>query len=328
MFNLWSHNLAVVVDGSKGTDEAVLDPGAGTDDRRPADLRPDDRSSGLDDDPPVDLGLCINRPVDAGRNGLEDQPVGLEEGCELAGVDPPSLQLLAADVVAVIDQPLDGVSDLQLAPARRFDRSHRVVNGPVKQVDPDQRQIRWRIGGFLHQLDHPPGAVKVRDSETVWIGNSSKENLGYWRTFDLVFVTIRQCRRGCPSPLGLELVDEALYTLLDEVVPQVHDEVGVAEEVPGDEYTVRQTQRCVLGYVGDLETPSRPVADRNHHLVGGVAHDDPDVLYPRLCHRLQAIEEDRLVGHRHQLLGAGVGDRAKAGAGTAGQDERFHCTTL
>ena len=51
---------------------------------------------------------------------------------------------------------------------------------------------------------------------------------------------------------------------------------------------------------------------------------------PGLGHVLDAVEQDRLVGHRHQLLGAGVGDRAQARAGPAGEDEALHgrrCTT-
>ena len=36
------------------------------------------------------------------------------------------------------------------------------------------------------------------------------------------------------------------------------------------------------------------------------------------------VEEDRLVGHRHELLGAGVGDRPQPGAGAAGEDQALH----
>ena len=49
-----------------------------------------------------------------------------------------------------------------------------------------------------------------------------------------------------------------------------------------------------------------------------------------LGHGLDPVEQDRLVGHRHQLLGAGVGDRPQAGAGAAGEDQALHgrrCTT-
>src|SRR5262249_26975716 len=49
--------------------------------------------------------------------------------------------------------------------------------------------------------------------------------------------------------------------------------------------------------------------------------DDPDVLDARLRHRLDAVEEHGAVGHRHELLGARVRDRAQARAAPAGEDE-------
>ena len=41
-------------------------------------------------------------------------------------------------------------------------------------------------------------------------------------------------------------------------------------------------------------------------------------------HGLEPVEQDRLVGHRHELLGAGVGDRPQARAGATGEDEALH----
>ena len=49
--------------------------------------------------------------------------------------------------------------------------------------------------------------------------------------------------------------------------------------------------------------------------------DDPDLLDPGVDQRLDPVEEHGLVGHRHELLGRGVGDRAQAGAGAAGEDQ-------
>ena len=37
--------------------------------------------------------------------------------------------------------------------------------------------------------------------------------------------------------------------------------------------------------------------------------------------RLDPVEEHGFVGDRHQLLGRGVGDRAQAGAGAAGENQ-------
>ena len=46
----------------------------------------------------------------------------------------------------------------------------------------------------------------------------------------------------------------------------------------------------------------------------GVADHDADVGDARVDHVFDGIEEHRLVGDRHQLLGAGVSDRAQARA--------------
>ena len=86
-------------------------------------------------------------------------------------------------------------------------------------------------------------------------------------------------------------------------------------------------ERRVLGDVGDVDTEPGPVADRGPDLVAGVADDDADVLDARRGHVLDAVEEDRLVGHRYELLGARVGDRAQAGAGAAGEDQALHSPT-
>ena len=134
-------------------------------------------------------------------------------------------------------------------------------------------------------------------------------------------------RPSAPGPRprsASKRVDELLEPLLQHVVAEVHDEVVVAEVVAGDQHAVGEPERRVLAEVGDLGAPPRAVADRGHDLVGGVADDDADLLDPGLDHVLDAVEEDRLVGHRHELLGAGVGDRPEPGAGAAGEDETLH----
>jgi hypothetical protein len=52
---------------------------------------------------------------------VEDDAVGLQHVLELARILPPSLDDVRADGVALIDEPLDGVRDLELAPGRRLD---------------------------------------------------------------------------------------------------------------------------------------------------------------------------------------------------------------
>ena len=82
---------------------------------------------------------------------------------------------------------------------------------------------------------------------------------------------------------------------------------------------------CVLDDVGDAHAEARAVAGGGADLVSGLrGDDDPDVLDPGRGDRLDAVEEDRLVGDRHELLGAGVGDRPQAGAPAAREDQALH----
>ena len=114
--------------------------------------------------------------------------------------------------------------------------------------------------------------------------------------------------------------------LLQHVVAEVHHEVVVAEEVARDQHAVREPERRVLRDVRDLDAELRAVTDGGLDLGGrGVdADDDADVLDPGAGHLLDAVEDDRLVGDRHELLGARVRDRPQPRAGAAGEDQSLH----
>ena len=87
---------------------------------------------------------------------------------------------------------------------------------------------------------------------------------------------------------------------------------------------MRQAERRVLLDVGDADAELGPVADRGLDLGGGVADDDADVGDAGVADRLEAVEQHRLVGDRHQLLGGGVGDGPQPRACTTGQDQCLH----
>jgi hypothetical protein len=106
---------AVVAHGGERADEAVLDHGAGADDERTAQRGVGDGGAGLDDDPAVEHARLVDGAVDARLDLLEQQTVGLEQRRELAGIDPPAGELLLADPLALVDEPLDGVGDLEFA---------------------------------------------------------------------------------------------------------------------------------------------------------------------------------------------------------------------
>ena len=116
--------------------------------------------------------------VDPRLDLLEQQPVGLEQRRQLAGVDPPAGEQLGAHPLAVGDQPLDGVGDLQLAAGRRRDRPHRVVDRLVEQVHADEGEVRRRVVGLLDELDDVAVLVERGDAEAVRIGHLLEQDLG------------------------------------------------------------------------------------------------------------------------------------------------------
>ncbi|MNX65344.1 hypothetical protein D3C86_963990 [compost metagenome] len=85
-----------------------------------------------------------------------------------------------------------------------------------------------------------------------------------------------------------------------------------------------KAQGGFLGEVGDLDAPSRAVSDCRPHLGAGVPDDDADLADPRIPHRLDGVEQDRLVGHGDQLLGGGMGDGAQPRPFPTAQDQPFH----
>ena len=71
----------------------------------------------------------VDLAVDAGLDASRAPAGCLEQRVHLAGVDPPAVSTSCTTAVAVVDQPLDGVGDLELAAGRRLDRAHGLVDG-------------------------------------------------------------------------------------------------------------------------------------------------------------------------------------------------------
>ena len=189
-------------------------------------------------------------------------------------------------------------SVISSSPARRGpDRPHRVVHAAVEQVDAGECEVRHRFGRLLDEAAHVAVGSDLGDAELTGILDVCEQDL------------CREARLRVVQLLrGLEGVDELLDALLDEVVTEIDDEVVVAQEVACDQHAVRETEWGILLDVGDASTPRFAGPDRFHDLVARVTDDDPHLGDPRGDDVLQAVEENRLVRHGDQLLGASVRD--------------------
>ena len=125
---------------------------------------------------------------------------------------------------------------------------------------------------------------------------------------------------------GAERGDEVLDPALEQVVAEVHDERSRAQEPLGRQHRVREAQRLVLHDVGDADPEAGAVPGGSADLVTRLRRDDdPDLTDAGPRHCLDPVEQHRLVGHRHELLGARVGDRAQTRALAAGEDQTLQC---
>ncbi len=95
-----------------------------------------------------------------------------------------------------------------------------------------------------------------------------------------------------------------------------------AKERLGGQHRMRQPRRLVLHDVRDLHPEPRAVAGGLADLLPGLRRDDdPDLLDPRRRHRLDPVEQHRLVRYRHKLLRARMRDRAQARALTTRENQ-------
>src|SRR5581483_1692977 len=118
--------------------------------------------------------------------------------------------------------------------------------------------------------------------------------------------------------------DEVCDAVPEQVVAEIHDERRVAEELLGGEDGMREPERRVLLDVRDRDTEAFALAGHVADLPARLRRDDdPDLADAGRGQRLDPVEEDGLVRHRHELLGARVGDRAEAAAGAPGEDQAF-----
>jgi hypothetical protein len=119
------------------------------------------------------------------------------------GIQPPPLEDIAAHFLMHIDHLLDGIGDLQLAPARRFDVLYGAMNVMRKEIDAYDGEIAFRLFGLLHQVLKGAMAIDLSYAEEPGVRNRLKQNERI-----ILFLP--------------ELQDELFNAALDEVVTQKH----------------------------------------------------------------------------------------------------------
>ncbi len=85
-----------------------------------------------------------------------------------------------------------------------------------------------------------------------------------------------------------------------------------------------QPQRRILGDIGDIGPPALAAADSLFDLFGRVPDHDADIDDAGIANRLDHAEQDRLVCHRDQLLGAGERQRVESSSLASSQYQTFH----
>ncbi|MNX24294.1 hypothetical protein D3C86_543110 [compost metagenome] len=295
-----------LVDGGVGADVGISELAVLADDRRPAHDAVLKARTLSDDDPALDLAIAHQLTLhDRFLEVVEHDAVGFQHVGELPGVLPPARDEVGVDPVALVNQPLDGVRDLELPAGRGVDGVDRLEDGLGEEVDPHECQVGLGGFGLLLEVDDPAFAVEHGHAELVGVGDLGKQDRGV-------------------GLLSFEVPGKRRDAAPDQVVAQVHDEGRAGHELLGDLDGMRETQRSLLGQVGDRDAPGRAVAHCRPHLGAGIPDDDADLADPCIPHRLDGIEQDRLVGDGNQLFGSGVGDGPQARPLPPTQDQPFH----
>ena len=122
-------------------------------------------------------------------------------------------------------------------------------------------------------------------------------------------------------------VQEAMA--VEQVVAQTEGNGGRADEIPADDERLSQTLGPRLYRVCQFKPKLGPVSEEP--AVGGEIFRrgyDQDFPNPRQHQCRQGIVDHRLVVDGEQMLADGIGDRIKAGAAPARQDDSLHFASL
>ena len=263
--------------------------------------------------------------VDATVQGLEDEAVGVQQRGQLPGVDPPAVEDLGPHRQAPVDEPLNGVGDLEFAPRRRRDGGHRLVHALVEEVHADQGQIR-RVAA--------PGFSSRRTTEPSSSSSATPNRCGSGTALSRIWAPgagrrlVQGEGQGRAGRSASKRATKSLRLCSSRLSPRYMTKSSEPRKSRAIRTAWARPRGAGLREIGDLQAPRGAIPDRGLDLRRGVADHDADLFDTGIGDGLEPVKQDGLVGHRHQLLGPGVGDGAQTGPRPACQDERLHRATL
>ncbi len=290
VFNFGMAYPSTVADGGEGTHIAVFQEAVLPDYSRSAHGAVDQFAALADLHAAGNSGTVVQVSVHGYfSHFVEDHAVGFQHVVFLPGVQPPGGENVAIYPVAGGNQLLNSVGNLQFASAAGLDLINGRVNLGIEEIDAHQGQVALGFGRLLFQA--VDATVRIEQS------NAKRAGVCHFLEKD----------EGIGATL-FEALHQRTYTVLDEVVAQVHDEGRILQERTGRLHRMGQTEGLRLQYVVDFDAPAAAVANAFFYIIAGFgADDDADFFDAGINKRFNAVKQDGFVGHRQKLFGGCMG---------------------
>ena len=293
-----------------GPDEAVDDRVLAADRHRTADRRVDDLGALGDDDAAVDRRRGVDRAVDLGSIFSSSRRFASSSGVSLPVSIHHPVSSSVRTRLPLVDEPLDGVGDLQLAARRRIDRPDGLVDRPVEQVHADEGEVRRRVGGLLDELDDVAGSSS----------SAMPKRCGSGTCFSRICADGRLGRRRAASNAATNAARSCSSRLSPRYITK--------SSSPRKSLAISTQCASPSGASWGMKVISAPevraVAERSHHLGPGVADDHADLGDARRRPSPRSRRTGSACWRPGRAAWRCVRDRTEPRACTAGQDQRLH----
>ncbi len=267
-----------MINAGERANVGIDQPGVLANNGRTAHHAVDDFGPFFDGDAAVYFAVAVHVALNFGREFFQHQAVGLEHFAGATGVNPPAAVNVREDVVLVVDQPLNGVGNFQLAAPTGVDGVDRLKNVGIKHVNAHQRQIAGRLFGFFNQADNAVIFAQFGHAVLLRLVNPGEHNLR------VVLAA---------GKLGNQRADAAL----NHVIAQKHHKAIIAQKIVRNFNRVGQPQRRILRDVGDFHAPLPAAPHGAFDLFGGVTNHNANFGDAGIADGLDNAEQDGFVGY-------------------------------